>query len=685
MNIQKNKTNIKTLFLVMVLVSMPLTSLGQTSDPPAAEGAFTDLKAPEIPADLPWLNTKKALSLEALKGHVILVDFWTYCCINCMHILPDLAKLERKYATEPFVVLGVHSGKFDGEKDPQRIQEAIERYHIEHPVVVDSDFRVWRAWGVDAWPTLAVIDSEGFLVDAMSGEPSFEWLDKTVKKALDAGRERKTLAAKKLDIQKPERQDQPLSFPGKIIVAPDGRVFIADTGHHRIVISDADGNMLDIIGSGLMGAFDGPFETASMSDPQGMALDGDILYIADTNNHILRAADLKSRTIKTIAGTGQKGEGAQFGVTDPRAFHLRSPWDLELDGRTLYVAMAGSHQLWRMDLDKNTLELYAGTGRESIDNGPKDTASFSQPSGLALVGRVLYVADSETSAVRAVDLETGEVSTLVGKGLFDFGDVDGSGDAVRLQHVIGIERVDDVLYLADTYNHKIKKLDLKTLTVSTVVGGDKVELFEPSGLAHHNGILWLADTNNHRVRKLDLKTNTLSNFEIKQLSAPTLQGVSGRAVVAHNPEQMDATRQVEPLAVLGGGATQTSAPISVTGGITGEGFLIVSPVLPEGYEFTQGAPIRLQINTAEATGARTSQPDTVGIYQAATDFPIKLPLTIDKGAQGFVKIMLNFYYCSTGERKVCKPARLQFQLDVGAQVAGDGHEVVVIYRVPEAR
>jgi thiol-disulfide isomerase/thioredoxin/DNA-binding beta-propeller fold protein YncE len=694
----KHRTALSALCCASLLwwACAPVPSPGQTSpapDPdasPAApppdappKGAFTDLQAPPFPADLPWLNTDKPLSLQALRGHVVLVDFWTYCCINCMHILPDLAWLERKYAAEPFVVVGVHSGKFDGERDPERIREAIDRYDIAHPVVVDSDFKIWRAWGVDAWPTLAVIDAEGFLVDATSGEPTREWLDTTVQKALDAGRERKTLAAARIQINRPPRQDTPLSYPGKVISADGDRLLIADSGHHRVVIASAStGQVLDTIGSGLMGAFDGPFETASFHNPQGMALRGDTLYIADTNNHLIRAADLKARVVTTIAGDGSKGAGPLRGSSPAKATALRSPWDLLLDGDALYVAMAGSHQLWRLDLAKDVIERFAGSGRESIDDGDAADASFSQPSGLARIDRTLYVADSETSAIRAVDLDSGHVTTLIGKGLFDFGDIDGASDTARLQHVIGIAAVGDALYLADTYNHKIKRLDPNTRTVTTVAGGDKADLFEPAGITALGDTLYIADTNNHRLRALNPKTGALTDLPLAGLRAPALQGVSG---ASQNPDLLDGSRRVEPLAALSGGSSQTSAPISVTGGVKGDGRFIIAPVLPDGYSFTEGAPFRLQLDAAKATGVTLAQPDVAGIYQAEEDFPLSLPLSVAADAQGTLKASLSLYYCSTGERKVCIPARLQFQVDVPSQLVGDGAEVAITYRVPEIK
>jgi thiol-disulfide isomerase/thioredoxin len=114
------------------------------------------VRAPEFPAGMQWLNTATPLRLADLRGKIVLLDFWTYCCINCMHIIPELTALERKYPNE-LVVIGVHSAKFHNEGDSENIRQAILRYEIQHPVVNDRDFRIWRSYAVRAWPTLMVI------------------------------------------------------------------------------------------------------------------------------------------------------------------------------------------------------------------------------------------------------------------------------------------------------------------------------------------------------------------------------------------------------------------------------------------------------------------------------------------------------------------------------------------------
>ena len=291
------------------------------------------IRAPEFKGDKGWLNTDKPLSLAGLKGKVVLLDFWTYGCINCLHIIPDLKKLEKKYPNE-LVVIGVHSAKFENEKDTENIRRIILRYEIEHPIVNDADFAIWRSYAVDAWPTRYLIDPAGYIIGKLSGEGGYEVLDKAIADSLAEFRKRGELneAPLKLVLERAKVGDLPLAFPGKVLAdQKTGRLFIADSNHNRVVLAKLDGTMIETIGAGSAGADDGPFDRATFFRPQGMALDGDTLYVADTENHLIREVDLKSKTVKTIAGTGQQSrEAGSIGMA--RATALNSPWDLQLVG-----------------------------------------------------------------------------------------------------------------------------------------------------------------------------------------------------------------------------------------------------------------------------------------------------------------------------------------------------------------
>jgi DNA-binding beta-propeller fold protein YncE len=281
-----------------------------------------------------------------------------------------------------------------------------------------------------------------------------------------------------------------------------------------------------VAGTGEPGRDDGPFEKARFNDPQGMAVDGDQLFVADRKNHLLRVLDLKAGTVQTLAGTGQQGQDRDAGGP-ARAVGLNSPWDLLLHGGRLFIAMAGHHQIWTLDLAKGQLAPFAGDGRENIKDGPRNAARFAQPSGLATDGTTLYVADSEVSAVRAVPLSgEGTVRTLVGEGLFEFGDVDGKAEQVRLQHALGVACHGGKVYVADTYNSKVKVLDPATRECKTLLGGEPKgwlapPLFnEPGGLSYAGGKLYVADTNAHRIRVVDLKTNAVSTLKLQGVEAP---------------------------------------------------------------------------------------------------------------------------------------------------------------------
>ena len=518
------------------------TQQAMTIDTPTAQRQ--PVRAPEFPQGFTWLNTDRPLSLKDLRGRVVVLDFWTYCCINCQHILPDLAYLEEKYADRPVTVIGVHSAKFKNEQDPAQIRHAILRHEITHPVVVDEDHRIWQAYGVRGWPTLVMIDPRGYLLGSVSGEGHRDLLDRVIGEVLEAYREDGTLSDQPLvtGLERDAAEITALSYPGKVLAdAPGDRLFIADSGHHRLVIARLDGTPLEVIGTGQPGAEDGPFETATFRGPQGMALVGDRLYVADSENHLIRCVDLRARTAVTVAGTGEQARSRATGGP-ARGIALNSPWDLAAVGDALYIAMAGLHQLWRLDLPTGQVRVFAGSGAEARYDGPtlvvdatgrsRDAsmpAAFAQPSGLATDGRTLWVADSEISAIRAVALSTQPwVTTLAGGDLFAFGDQDGVGDRVRLQHPLGVAYADGVVYIADTYNHKIKRLDPAARSVISVFGdgtpgdemGERPRFREPGGLSVAGDRLYIADTDNQRICVADLPSGAVRVLDLAGLCAP---------------------------------------------------------------------------------------------------------------------------------------------------------------------
>ena len=444
-----------------------------------------------------------------------------------MHVFPQLRKLEEKYSRE-LTVVGVHSAKFTAEKETANLRLAVLRYEIEHPVVNDRDFQVWQQYAIRAWPTLMFIDPAGKIVGKHEGEITSDEFDKVIGDLVSAYDDEGLMERRKLDfkLEREKEWERPLSFPGKVLAdAPADRLIIADSNHNRIVVTTLTGDVIQVVGSGERGFADGPFDSARFFDPQGLAISGDMLYVADTKNHAIRLVDLQSRDVTTLAGTGEQATSFHDGG-EGRLVALNSPWDLALTGDTLYIAMAGFHQLWRLDLRDNSARPHAGSGRERIVDGPLATAQLAQPSGLVTDGQKLFFTDSETSAIRSADLLSGgEVKTIVGTDLFTFGDVDGIGDDVRLQHPLGLDVSDGVLYVADTYNNKIKRVYPATRGAVGLIGSGQpghrdgspeVAMFhEPGGISVADGRLYVADTNNHVVRVASLDTLTVETLEIR--------------------------------------------------------------------------------------------------------------------------------------------------------------------------
>jgi DNA-binding beta-propeller fold protein YncE len=611
----------------------------------AVMGAKADVKvrAPEFPSGLTWLNSQP-LKLGDLRGKVVLLDFWTYCCINCMHIIPDLKKLETEYKDD-LVIIGVHSAKFDNEKLTRNIKEAILRYDIRHPVINDNNFQVWNEYGARAWPTLVLIDPAGYIVGSSSGEGAYDTFDRPIGaliKEFDANGQLNR-APIKLELEMEVTPVSILSYPGKIVAdEKSGRLFFTDSDHNRIIISSFDGQIQDVIGSGDAGLKDGDFATAQFYRPQGLYFDSvlNIIYVADTDNHAIRKIDLSSNTIQTLAGTGsQAGFLAQGGIGTNAA--LNSPWDLVILDDKLYIAMAGAHQIWRMDPKTLEVSRFAGSGREDIIDGPLESAAFAQPSGITTDGIKLYTADSEVSGVREIDLASGKVKTIIGEGLFEFGDIDGKYPRARLQHPIGITYHDGFLYVADTYNHKIKKVDPRTREANTLIGKGSpgmtdglagvALLNEPNGLTFANDKFYITDTNNHSIRIFDPHSDSLSTLNFKGVEMLT------KGDIFHGEEQELPEMEIAP------GTNKLSLEIK----------------LPKGTEFTKDAPFNIE--------AKSENPKVISLNADSISQPmekLEIPITASTG-KALVTIDMNIYYCS-GNRGQCyfKDGRLKIPVSV---------------------
>jgi|GEM_PF-2979 len=495
------------------------------------------VRSPALPDDaFRWIGAAP-LSLADLRGKVVVIDFWTLCCVNCHHVLPELAALEEQFAGEQVQVLGVHSAKFPREQERAAVELAVARHRITHPVISDPDRALWEQFAVKAWPTLVVLDTTGREAWRTSGEVTAEDLARVVRRLLDEARDADTLGLG-VSISAPVSEPQTrLKHPSKLHVYPglvaqargmdplaqeEGRLYVADTGHHVILECalevGADGwpssaRVLRSFGErGEAGFVDG--DSPRFHDPRGMSRLGDTLWVADTGNHALRVLDLDSGQVRTVAGTGQRGKGGRADPTQPRGTSLRSPWSVEATEGAVFVAMAGAHQIWVVLPERGHAGPMIGSGAEGhVDGSPRD-AALAQPSGMALFGNNLFWTDSETSSVRLADLEGGEVMTVVGQDLFDFGDIDGAGAQVRLQHPLDLTVADGSVWVSDTYNHKIKRIELSGGVTSTVATGAGGALCEPDGLDSLGQFLVIADTGNHRLRVMDRETGELRDLPV---------------------------------------------------------------------------------------------------------------------------------------------------------------------------
>ncbi|MEU6177707.1 NHL domain-containing thioredoxin family protein [Streptomyces coeruleorubidus] len=450
-------------------------------------------------------------TLADLRGRIVILDFWTFCCINCLHVLDELRELEDKHR-DTVVVIGVHSPKFVHEAEHRAVVDAVERYGVEHPVLDDPELATWKQYAVRAWPTLVVIDPEGYVVAQHAGEGHAHAIERLVAE-LEAEHEAKgTLRRGDGPYVAPEPEPTVLRFPGKALLLPSGGFLVSDTTRHQLVELAADGeSVVRRIGSGTRGFADGSTDTAAFNEPQGLALLGEgSVVVADTVNHALRRLDLTTGDVTTLAGTGRQWWQGSPTSGPAREVDLSSPWDVALWQGKVWIAMAGVHQLWAYDPAGGTVAVAAGTTNEGLVDGPGAEAWFAQPSGLAATPGRLWLADSETSALRWVDPD-GSVHTAVGTGLFDFGHRDGAAEQALLQHPLGVTALPDgSVAVADTYNHALRRYDPATGEVTTLA----TDLREPSDAVLVGDDIVVVESARHRLTRLRLPEEAVKVPEV---------------------------------------------------------------------------------------------------------------------------------------------------------------------------
>lgn len=661
---------------ILVALALLIAVPAFAQDNPAQFAGDPNYPAPEIPAGVDWLNVVQPLTFQDLRGKVVILDFWTYGCINCIHMIPVLKQLEAKYR-DALAVIGVHSAKFANEGQTDNIRQIVQRYGLEHPVINDKDFAVWNTfgpYGVNAWPTFVIVDPRGNLFAVQPGEIPLEPFDQVVGGMIAYFDGLGEIKRDPLPIVL-EGEGQPnsaLSFPGKLLVDTTGnRLFVADSSHNRLIITDlTTQEVLDVVGSGVQGSDNGDYEQATFAKPQGMALNDNILYVADTDNHLIRGVNLAERTVTTIAGTGKAGYNrTESGL--PLEIDLSSPWDVEFDDKNnLYIAMAGTHQIWVLSLNKDSVGPLIGSGREGLEDGGFPYTQLAQPSGLFFRDGILYFADAESSSIRAADLANGQVTTLAGppmNDLFAFGDVDGGFGDSRLQHTLAVVGGENgLLYVADTYNSKIKALDPATKEISTLFGlggnggfqdGDatQAKFDEPGGLDYADGKLYVADTNNDAVRVIDLTSNTVSTITFA------------------NPE---ALQIADAVTIVGGNAPGGEVLNLPEQSISqGEGQIVLNIVLPEGYKLNEIAPFSAEWSVAGEGVTIEEANRTQSIV--APELPLHIPVSVSAGGNATVSGNLTIYYCEAVKQSLCFIDRVTISVPVTVSETATGSGIMI--------
>lgn len=452
------------------------------------------VRAPEL-VGRGWLNTDGPLRLADLRGRFVLIDFWTFCCVNCLHVLDELRPLEAAYAEE-LVVIGVHSPKFVHEADPVALAAAVERYGVHHPVLDDPELVTWQAYTARAWPTLVLVDPEGYVVAQYAGEGHAHAIEALLAELVPQHRERGTLQPGDSPYVPPVVEPSDLRFPASAVPlaggAGAGGVLVADAGHDQVVELSADGEVVR-----RFGGFREPNGLCLLPADVAVAVGYDVV-VADTVGHRLAGLRLEDGSVRTLAGDGRQwmpGDGVE---------RLSSPWDVAWWGDRVWVAMAGIHQLWTFDPLTGAVEVAAGTTNEGLLDGPLEQAWFAQTSRLAPDGDRMWLADSETSSLRYVSAADQAVHTVVGSGLFEFGFQDGPAEQALLQHPLGVTVLpDSSVAVCDTYNGAVRRYDPATGSVGTLAEG----LAEPSAAyvdPADPGVLVVVESTAHRLTRVPL-------------------------------------------------------------------------------------------------------------------------------------------------------------------------------------
>ncbi|MBD9367954.1 redoxin domain-containing protein [Xanthomonas sp. XNM01] len=460
----------------------------------------------ELP-ELAWLNAP-ATTLHDLRGRPVVLAFVNAASTWCAQRLTELSQWQARNPGR-VQVLAVQVPRFDSERVPQRALKLLRRSGVRFPVLLDADWAAWQRYGIDAWPTVLLIDAQGREQARIVGlgndlERQLIALCEGLPRPLDE------------DLSSAETHAEPrlpLLFPGGIAASGD-RLYVADSGHHRVLECNHHGRVLRQFGMGTADFIDGPGDHAAFNRPLGLALEREALYVADAGNHALRRINLGTGQVDTLCGNGRAGDPVEGAVAADARGPLSHPLALAVASNHVYIAMAGDNRIWSYDLGRNELVLRAGTGQLDLRDGNARMAAFAQPVGVAAVQQVLYVCDALGSAVRSLQLRTDLVQTLVGQGFWDFGDEDGPRSVARLQHpqAIALSADAPLLWIADSGNGGLRTLRLGGGELGTVALPRR--LHGPSALAIAAGSVWIAETDAHGILRYDIASGSLEDVSI---------------------------------------------------------------------------------------------------------------------------------------------------------------------------
>lgn len=466
--------------------------------------------APEFPAALEWVNCD-ALSMEDQRGRVVVLAFWSASSAYCHNLLLDLQAMSARYS-DSLTLIAVHTPKFEAERSSRLALKTVNRIGFRGPLLHDPEFILWQHYEVAGWPAVVLIDTHGKVARNFAGDDARGDVEAAVASLFEeAGAEARVYESMPPCLRPEPRL--PLSFPCGLAVSAN-HLYVVDSGHHRVLECTHEGRVLRQFGTGTPGFVDGNASESCFNMPRGIYLGRDYLYVTDTGNHAIRRIGLLNGDTDTIAGNGSRGSSAQLTPQQPTGCGMDSPWAITGNFDKLFIAMASGHQIWEYDQIKRSLRVLVGTGQIGIGDGAGDRAQLAQPAGLALIQQTLYVADSAASAIRGVHIQGGQIHTLIGHGLYEYGDQDGARHTALLQHPLGIalDSKAPQLWIADSYNNHLKFLRL---------GGGEMRRFElsyrlnePAAIATSPGLIWVANTNSHEVLRIDIESAQVRRLPI---------------------------------------------------------------------------------------------------------------------------------------------------------------------------